>query len=1186
MEQQTIGELISGFFLLKPESFVDLVNSSQGRSLALIIVLVAGISLAIGQGIILFLSRVQPLRFILSLLFNGIIFTFGFLFLVFSIWLNCKIPWWSLSIPFSSLVTVLGASYAPQLFSFLGALPYLGVPILSLLSVWRLLAMVVGFSAITKVSITDAFSYVAIGWVILQLLENTLGRPLASLGKSLGNRIAGVNIVRSRSELAAKVKSALEEVVETASLSFSLAQAEIEQLNTHPSVQIISEEQLKQTKQIIPDALKLLLSLLAMLLLLVVIALVLNPVRSAILGWHDNLPQLFKWIFNLAWIGIIATIFAGILAPLETLGWWAGWYEDELETTPPAATKIATFKRYIIYLDGIGQSGYEYTPDIELFLDRLKKVIPQGMKLIEGLMMYSVLNKPLDQDRPLAFFWRTADRMRLANPRAILGLFLNLRNVLIVAVSADKRYGPIYNLGIAQILYNGLIQQGYQPNSNVPITLIGYSGGGQMSVAAAPYLRQALKSPIEVISLGGVMSANNNLLTLEHLYHLVGDKDSVEKIGPVIFPGRWPIFPLSYWNRAKRRGKITTFSLGPVGHQVPGGMMDAQAYLSDGRSYLAQTLGVIIKILRGEAIAQSDVSSRVRSNYERYQQAAFIQPEYYPLTQKIDSSLYLPSGGWLGRLILPQSTERDEGVGLEIREAPEQYRHLIGRRVKLRWQPRWLNVVTKDVHLSAQAEYSSKYEGLIHPVRLNHWRQVDPLESLAGSRPRDDVMVSIAIADCVSINASGLEILNEPTQVTGLYYALVRFLGPIPESNRWQVKHYDRNSQSFSGLIEVVSLPEVIADVNGCYPSTTRELEQSSLNEQGWYIYGAKDNQGVFVVQSLVPRALLKLEPQSLITNAKQGYRFIREQAWTEAIAPKGKIGSVLISPDSQGVAGWQLGDRALVIHVFGGIGGKKREPAAASPIFFGHFAYGIATVVRDPLTEALRFDIVYHQVYTHNTDGLIAGKLDWSRYMGDRQFGWAGTRPCCDLLIKFEPFTGYYSLDGELVSPLDQMILHLKVMTARYRIGDGTGGTYVGPANNCAQDSNRALFASIADITRYLRENPQIRTTLLQENPEQAQRLQQLERVGRELKGVLQPFGRPRSDWRKNEFNLGCTLEDSPLLNLWIGLVSWRTMLPRCASDNIVRIFLKYGANVWILRTNQIGGHDPDIEAIAPVTI
>lgn len=51
-----------------------------------------------------------------------------------------------------------------------------------------------------------------------------------------------------------------------------------------------------------------------------------------------------------------------------------------------------------------------------------------------------------------------------------------------------------------------------------------------MGAGAAPFLRQALNAPIELISLAGVMSANVNVMRLTHLYHLVGDKDTVERI--------------------------------------------------------------------------------------------------------------------------------------------------------------------------------------------------------------------------------------------------------------------------------------------------------------------------------------------------------------------------------------------------------------------------------------------------------------------------------------------------------------------------------------------------------------------------------------------------------------------------------------------------------------------------------
>ena len=118
-------------------------------------VVLAGLSQEIGQIVILFLNRIKPGRFVFSLLINAL------LFCPLAFW-----PWWAApgSLPWprglrgsrlKDLVIVLGLAYAPLLFAFLGALPYLGVPILSLLSIWHLLAMVVGFGAIANLSISQ-----------------------------------------------------------------------------------------------------------------------------------------------------------------------------------------------------------------------------------------------------------------------------------------------------------------------------------------------------------------------------------------------------------------------------------------------------------------------------------------------------------------------------------------------------------------------------------------------------------------------------------------------------------------------------------------------------------------------------------------------------------------------------------------------------------------------------------------------------------------------------------------------------------------------------------------------------------------------------------------------------------------------------------------------------------------------
>lgn len=1210
-------EVLGYVFALNSEAFRIATTVPAGQGLALLVVVLAGLSQGIGQSIILFINQVKPARFVISLGINAVLFAFGFLALVLSTWLVTLVPW-ARSLAFGQLVTVLGLAYAPLLFSFLGAMPYLGVPILNLLSVWHLLALVVGVGAIANLGISNAFSYVALGWILMQVLQGTIGRPIASLGKRISNRAAGVDLMTDRRDITESYRERLAETPtrwqeELTQRMTALGQGNVMAAVTgeptalamagagsgDSTVSVRAEPQTERSG----SGFKPWLGLAAIAVLTVVVLILLRPLRMWWFSWLAGLPSPIQLGLNFVWIGLVALVVAGLLAPLETLGWWAGWYDDEVNTTVNAgelAEPIADpsqVSRYIVYLDGIGISSFEYLPDIEEFLDTLALALADDVALIRGIMPYSVMNAPLDEDRPLSFLWRYADKLRFANPMSVLGLLVNIRNVLIVGVSADKRYGPLYNQGIAQVVFNGLVKNGYPVGSGTPITLIGYSGGGQMCCASAPYLKRAIGAPIDVISLGGVISANINILKLEHLYHLSGEKDVVEKLGPKIFPGRWKLFPLSYWNRAKRRGKISFISMGPVGHQVPGGILDPKLVLPDGRSSLAQTIDTIQAILRGELLETGLERDRKSSNYDIFQANPLVQYQTYPIDRRPDAALYAPISDWIGRLILPAKAERFGGVFYEIHHAPAESWALVGQVVKLGWSDapltqKLVKAVTHDVHFSADAEYASRVGGAVNPVRLNHWLQVDPLESLAGSLPDDDMIVAVENPQ-VELGEDGVTLLisTQPMEVTGRYYGLVQFVQPVA-GDRWRVNHYNRSSRTFDGFEEVVSLPPVATmAAYGSDPSTTQGLEKSPYNESGWYVYGAQDASGTFVVQSLGPRSLFRLQPQRVVFGgAKAAYRYIRKEAWADVVAQKGKIGSVLCTARDNGrpeaiaeaVNEWQVGDRALILHTYGGIGGNHKEPAAFSPIFFGHFAYGRAEVVHDPLADERRFEIRYYQVYAHNIDGLIAGTIHWSRYQGDRQRGWLGTRPSCDILVKLDAFNRQYVFDNEMRSPLGRMEAHLQAMTARYRIGDGTGGTFVGPSNNCSQDSNQALFASLQSTADSLHRHAD---AMVDQHPDQAVPLRQLNAFGKDLKSTLQPLGGLRPAWETNEFNLGSSIEDEPIRNLVMGLGSWRTVFPRKASDVVVHKFLKYGASAWVLRTSQVGGHDPDIEPIAPMT-
>lgn len=333
----------------------------------------------------------------------------------------------------------------------------------------------------------------------------------------------------------------------------------------------------------------------------------LSPINAQWLQWYLAFnSKLLNLVFDLARVSLIALLVAGLLSPFESLGWWAGWYGDGIETHIPCRlpaqltgvanrSSVQAPRRYIVYLDGISQSSADYPPRVQTFLNRLAAVLPADMVFIQNVMAYSALNRPLTAQRPFASFWRWVNRIEAWNPQSPLDIFINLRNTFQVAVSTDNRYGPVFNRGTAQVILNSLRQQGYRLGT--PITLLGYSGGAQVALGAVSYLKYALDAPIEVISLAGVVSGNNGVAAIDRLYHLTGDRDLLAKMGAVMFPKRWPLIAWSSWNQAKAEGRVQFISLGPVSHNGPSGPIDSQAQLPTGPSHLSQTLEIVMDIL-------------------------------------------------------------------------------------------------------------------------------------------------------------------------------------------------------------------------------------------------------------------------------------------------------------------------------------------------------------------------------------------------------------------------------------------------------------------------------------------------------------------------------------------------------------------------------------------------------------
>nr|HMN30548.1 hypothetical protein [Caldilineaceae bacterium] len=289
------------------------------------------------------------------------------------------------------------------------------------------------------------------------------------------------------------------------------------------------------------------------------------------------------------------------MSPLETLGWWAGWFGERIyyDPLPPDGDVRAVrpnANSYIFFLSGVGRvSGETISRREREFLRRLALNLPQAV-VIDDIFPYSVNNLALTGQPFFARIWRWAFRRKLHGPQ-LAGYLINLRNIWQVLISADKRYGPIFNQAVAQIFLHSLLRYRYDPAGNEPIYIIGYSGGGQMAVGAAGYLREWLAGPVYVISLGGIFGSEPSLLSVTHFYHLHGTGDRSHLLG-LIHPGRWPLFPTSPWNRSKRQGMITEKVIGPMGHTGRGGYLDATNKLPDGTPFVDRTVQAIAEIVR------------------------------------------------------------------------------------------------------------------------------------------------------------------------------------------------------------------------------------------------------------------------------------------------------------------------------------------------------------------------------------------------------------------------------------------------------------------------------------------------------------------------------------------------------------------------------------------------------------
>lgn len=178
---------------LDPRLYELVSITPESRWLVLGVVFLAGASTLLGQSVVLFVNRVRRGRFVMSLVLNGIIYIVSYF-----VW-GVTIALIGLLIFPSSpdgwaIVRMVGLSTAPLIFGFFILIPWMGPFIGKLLNIWGFLILVSVVEFGFEVGLWLALIVVGIGWLLMTLLTNFIGKPVIALRNKLWHMVAGTTL--------------------------------------------------------------------------------------------------------------------------------------------------------------------------------------------------------------------------------------------------------------------------------------------------------------------------------------------------------------------------------------------------------------------------------------------------------------------------------------------------------------------------------------------------------------------------------------------------------------------------------------------------------------------------------------------------------------------------------------------------------------------------------------------------------------------------------------------------------------------------------------------------------------------------------------------------------------------------------------------------------------------------------
>lgn len=178
---------------LDPALHQTVENSPQSTYLIFAVVMLAGASQLLGQSVALFVNRVSPRRFIVSLVLNGILFAISLVIWAITIWLIGTFIF-AADTSLGQVIRIVCLGSAPLVFGFLILIPYLGTFISRVLSIWSFLIVLRDISFSFEIGVIGSLACVGLGWLLILFLSDTIGRPVIFLRDRIWRRITGSSL--------------------------------------------------------------------------------------------------------------------------------------------------------------------------------------------------------------------------------------------------------------------------------------------------------------------------------------------------------------------------------------------------------------------------------------------------------------------------------------------------------------------------------------------------------------------------------------------------------------------------------------------------------------------------------------------------------------------------------------------------------------------------------------------------------------------------------------------------------------------------------------------------------------------------------------------------------------------------------------------------------------------------------